>query len=327
MKAFFVATLSLLVASSSAAQLPYTEEQVIAYAKSIDVNTLDPSLVSLRLEDWLRSGPPHAHIGYWSMDATCDLKPDSPSADYPLCARVGFSRNGEGGFFLVQVGTTNKGIVGRPQLYNGIGVFEVGSGVVMTGSAERLSDLPALLDQPAVTDAVRKLYVEIVSHHLIGIPAGAEKAAILPLLSERLAEQLQTARACEEEYFRQHQTIDGAPKPAWLKSGLFSGDGRRASPIYALPERKEPQKDGSFLVHVDLIHEYTGHGTEYFHFNGHKAQGWEVVATVVSENDRFLVDDVRIFDGYSTNGPSHRLSDSFAGCEGPHWTGLATGNK
>ena len=225
--------LSLLIASSCPAQLPYAEKQVIAYAKSIDVNTLDPSLVSQRLEDWLQSGPPHAQIGYWSLEDTCALKPDSTNEDYPLCARIGFSRNGEGGFFLVQVGTTNKGIVGRPQLYGRIGVFEVESPVVMTGSAERLSDLPALLDQPTITDGVRKLYDEIVAHHPIGIPEGAEKAAILPLLSKRLTEQLQTAQACEEDYFLQHQAVDGAPSPTWLKSGLFSGDGERASPIYS----------------------------------------------------------------------------------------------
>jgi hypothetical protein len=68
---------------------------VIAYAKSIDVKTLDPSLLSQRLEDWLQSGPPYVHIWYWSMEDTCDLKPGSSSVDYPLCARIGFSRNGE----------------------------------------------------------------------------------------------------------------------------------------------------------------------------------------------------------------------------------------
>jgi hypothetical protein len=325
MKAYFVAMLLLLVASASPAQRPYTEEQVIGYSKSIDVQMLDSPLPSQRLEDWLQSGPPHAHIGDWRVADTCDLKPDYPSEDYPLCARIGFSRNGEGGFFLVQVGTTNKGIVGRPQLYGAIGVWE---GVfVLTSGSERLSDLPALLDQPAVTGGVQKLYEEIVAHHPIGIPAGAEMAAIRPLLSKRLTVQLQTAQACEQDYFRQHQTVHGDLKPTWLKGGLFSGDGERASPIYALPERKEPQKDGSFLVYVDVMHEYRGRGTEYFHFDGHKAQGWEVVATVVSENGRFVVDDVRIFDSHTTNSPSRLLSDAFVGCEGPHWTGLVATNK
>jgi hypothetical protein len=144
MKTHFLAMLSLLAASSSPAQLPYTEKQVIAYAKSIDVKTLDPSLSSQRLEDWLQSGPPHAHIG-WSMN-NCDLKPDSPGVDYPLCARIGFSRNGKGGHILVQVGTSGKGIFGRPQLYADIGVVKLGDQRTLMGIAERLSELPAVLD-------------------------------------------------------------------------------------------------------------------------------------------------------------------------------------
>lgn len=196
MKACFLAMLSLLVASSSPAQLPYTEKQIIAYAKSIDVKTLGPSLPSQRLEDWLQSGPPHAHIGSWRVADTCDLKPDSHSADYPLCAKISFGRNGQHGRFLVQVGTNRKGIVGLPQVYGGIDVFE---GVfVLTGGSERLSDLPALLDQPAVTGGVQKLYEEIVAHRPIGIPTSAEVAVIRPFLSKRLAEQLQTAKACQD---------------------------------------------------------------------------------------------------------------------------------
>ena len=327
MKAYFVATLSLLAALSSPAQLPYTEKQVIDYAKSIDVSTLDPSLPSQRLEDWLQSGPPHAHIGYWIVADTCDLK--DPEVPYPLCARISFYREGQNGshygqqgYLLVQVGNSKDGIVGRPQLfYPSTGVWE--GMMVMTGDAERLSELPTLLDQPAVTGGVQRLYEEVVAHHPVGIPAGAEMAKLRPFLSKRLAEQLQTAQACEEDYFRQHPAKDGAPKPAWMRSGLFTGDGQRVSPIQAVPNRKEPQKDGSFLVYLTPVHLYTGHGSHCSHFAGQKAQGWEVVATVVSENGRFVVDDVRMFDSDSTEGPSHLLSDAFVGCEGPHWTGLA----
>jgi hypothetical protein len=148
MKTYFLAMLSLLVASSSPAQLPYTEKQVIAYAKSIDVKTLDPSLPSQHLDDWLQSGPPRAHIGYWSMNKGCNLQGVSPNGDYLLCAQVSFSRNGKGGVILVQVGTHRRGIVGRPQLYGYIGVVKLGTkeGWTLTGTAERLSDLPALLD-------------------------------------------------------------------------------------------------------------------------------------------------------------------------------------
>src|SRR6266446_1780573 len=103
MKACLVAALSLPVASSSTAQLPYTEKQVIAYAKSIDVKMLDPSLPSQRLEDWLQSGSPHAHIVFWEMDATCVPKAVDSSEDYPLCAEVRVTHNGQYGFISVQV--------------------------------------------------------------------------------------------------------------------------------------------------------------------------------------------------------------------------------
>ena len=155
--------LPLLVVSYSFAQPPYIQEQVIAYAKSIDVQMLDPSLPPQRLEDWLQSGPPHAHIWSWSVADTCELQPDDVNVDYPLCVKVTFGRDGENGQFLVQVGTSRWGIAGRPQLHYRVGVW--GGVFVQTGNSERLSDLPVLLDQPAVTGEVQKLYEEIVAHH------------------------------------------------------------------------------------------------------------------------------------------------------------------
>src|ERR1700722_8554677 len=178
MKACFFAMLSLLVASSAPAQHPYTEKQVIAYAKAIDVKTLDASLPSQRLEDWLQSGPPQAHIK-WTVADTCDNKPFK-NEDFPLCAKIWFSRNGQTGSMLIQVGRLHKGIVGAPQFMNAL-VWEEGSVFITTGNVERLSGLSALLDQPAFARGVEQLYNEIVEHHPIGIPAGAEKAVIWPL--------------------------------------------------------------------------------------------------------------------------------------------------
>lgn len=324
MKACFLAMLSLLVASSTPAQSPsWTEKQVIDYAKSIDVQALDSSLPSQRLEDWLQTGPPHAHIR-WDVSDTCDNKPDSDD-DYPLCAKIWFTRNGEAGSFLIEVGTKRKGIGGLSKLYSPVIGWEDGSGWVMTGDADRLSGLLALLDQPAFAHGVAQLYGEIVAGHPIGVPTGAKMAAIRPYLSKRLSEQLEIAKACEADYFRQSRHDTG--KPTWLKSGLFSGDGNRALPASAWPVREGPQKDGSFLVSVNLFARTVdlGNGLKG---GAYSANGtWRVSIKVISENGQFVVDDVRLFDGPSNDGPSHLLSDSFAGCDGSHWTGLSATNK
>ena len=159
-----------------------------------------------------------------------------------------------------------------------------------------------------------------MARHPIGIPAGAEKVTIWPLLSKKLTGQLQTAQACEEDYFRQHQATDSTAKPAWLNTGIFSGDDKHALATSSFAYSRGPQKDGSFLVNVEL---------RYAPDN----KTWGVATRVVAEDGRFVVDDVRIFDRDSiderglTDGPSHLLSDSFAGCEGPHWTGLTATNK
>lgn len=318
--------LSLLVASYSLAQLPYTQEQVIAYAKSIDVHTLDPSLPSRRLEDWLRSGPPHVQALHWRDADTCNLKPDEQSVDYPLCAKITFVRGGEAGEFLIRVGTSKKGIAGPPHLDYGVGTMETENPLVLTGSSEHLSDLPALLGQPAVTGGVQKLYSEVVAHHPIGIPAGTEMAAIRPYLSKRLAEQLQMAQACQDDYHRQRATAGETSKPDWLKSGLFSGEGIHSSPVDAVVDRKEKRNDGSYLVSLALEPAdalIRGHKPTAFH-GGYT---WLVEARVIPEDGRFVVDDVRIFDRFPAEGPSHLLSDSFSGCDGSRWTGLPSARQ
>jgi hypothetical protein len=87
------------------------------------------------------------------------------------------------------------------------------------------------------------------------------------------------------------------------------------------------QDDGSYLVYVDLEPVDAlidlGHGPRAFH-GGYT---WQVEARVISEKGQFVVDDVRIFDHFPAEGPSHLLSDSFAGCDGSHRTGLAAANR
>jgi hypothetical protein len=251
------------------------------------------------------------------LDETCDLKPDLDT-DYPRCVRIDFERGGQSGWILVLIGTLKKGIIGPPQLYEPIGVSE--AGFINTGGTEHLSGLPNLIDQPVVTRGVNDLYQRIVARHPIGIPTGEDEAALRPLLSKRLIQQLETAQGCQEDYFRQHPKADAGPKPAWLDKGIFTGYSKRALPLSASATQKELQKDGSFAVSVQLT---------YVKLPGFVPDeaGWDLIAKVILENNRFVVDDVRLFDGLYTEGPSHLLSETFTGCNGSYWTGEGIDNS
>ena len=236
-----------------------------------------------------------------------------------VCAHRGLEGGGQQGYFLILIGTLRKkGIIGPPRLYEGIGVQQ--EPFVQSGWTERLSGLPHLLDQPVVTGGVNDLYQKIVERHPIGIPTGTDKTALWPFLSRRLIQQLDTAQACQDDYFRQYPNAGTPSKPAWLDSGIFVGHSKRALPLSALPTHQEPQKDGSFAVSVALT---------YVKLPGFVPDeaSWAVIATVIPEDNRFVVDDVRLFDGLATDGPSHLLSESFTGCNGTHWTGERVDNK
>jgi hypothetical protein len=299
-------------AAAFKAKYDKAEKDALAYVKAIDVKTLDSSLPSQRLEDWLKSGPPHTDYSRWWLEETCDQKPDYEDIDYPRCVRIDFERGGQSGWILILIGTLKRGIIGPPRLYEPIGVFQ--ESFVNTGGTERLSGLPGLLDQPVVTSGVDDLFQKIVARHPIGIPTGEDKAALWPSLSKRLTKQLETAQGCQDDYLRRRSNADAGPKPAWLNSGIFTGISKRALPLSAFATHKEPQKDGSFAVSVQLT---------YVKLPGFVPDeaNWGVIATVIPEDNRFVVDDVRLFDGLDTNGPSHLLSESFAGCDGAHWTG------
>src|SRR5689334_10697911 len=95
---------------------------------------------------------------------------------------------------------------------------------------------------------VQKLYGQVVERHPVGIPKGDDKSAIWPVLSNKLIERLETAQACENDYFRQHPVSEGKPEFAWLETGLFSGGNEEAIPAGAVVRHIQRQKDGSFHV-------------------------------------------------------------------------------
>jgi hypothetical protein len=71
---------------------------------------------------------------------------------------------------------------------------------------------------------VRELYRQVTNRKPIGIPKGADKAAVRPFLSKKLVHQLELAQSCEADYFRMHpKNGDEKPEFDWLEMGLFSG--------------------------------------------------------------------------------------------------------
>ena len=167
---------------------------------------------------------------------------------------------------------------------------------------------------------VRELYQQDVARRPLGIPKGEDKTALWPFLSKRLIQKLDAAQSCEDDYLRRRPDHESKPAFGWLETGLFSGSNKWAIPASSAVERTEPMKDATFRVYVRLTYK------ESFETNGeppdpkHKFD-WHVVAVVVSEEGRFVVNDVLLFRNDSTKSAS-RLTDSFAGCEGPHRVGI-----
>jgi hypothetical protein len=167
---------------------------------------------------------------------------------------------------------------------------------------------------------VRELYKQVVARKPIGIPQNADKSAVSPFLSKKLIHQLESAQSCEADYFRKHpKNGDDKPEFDWLELGLFSGANERAAPAAAVVTRTEPDKNGSYRVYVRLTY------TDSIEANGRKPNPastfhWNVAAMVISEDGRFVVDDVLLFKDNSTRVDS-RLTSSFPGCDREHWVG------
>jgi hypothetical protein len=166
---------------------------------------------------------------------------------------------------------------------------------------------------------VRQLYDYVVAHHPLGIPTGTDKAALWPLFSSRLGRQLETARACEGDYRRQHAHEGGKPSFGWLEAGLFSGSDEQALPNEVAVELSESKRNGSVRVYVCFTYHETAatYGraqspTTAFH--------WRGAAIVKKESGHFVIDDVLLFKDSSMIVES-RLSQMFVGCNGARWVG------
>lgn len=150
MKESCLSVLLLLAAASCAVGQAYTSKRVIRYAKTLDVAELDPKLPRQPLDNWLQGASLRLDTVRWAV-SDCDLKPPVGEVDWPLCAKFWFRRrtHDAGGWGLVQVGTTKKGITGAARLR--MVVVSGTSHIGRFSDSERLSDLPRLLDEASAS--------------------------------------------------------------------------------------------------------------------------------------------------------------------------------
>ena len=142
---------------------------------------------------------------------------------------------------------------------------------------------PTVPEEPGAM--VRKLYSEVAARHPVGIPRGADMGIFAPYLSKSLSHRIDLARACAEDWNRQHLNPNLKPDIAWLEFGLFTGGMEQAAPQKFRLLGTEHQKNGSYRVYVELIIIYGLPANP-------EPLVWHVAAIVVRENGQFVVDDV-----------------------------------
>ncbi|HEY0796001.1 MAG TPA: hypothetical protein VGD64_09495 [Acidisarcina sp.] len=169
-------------------------------------------------------------------------------------------------------------------------------------------------------DAVRVFYSYITRYQPLGMPEGRAKKALWPLLSKRLAQQLDGLGACNKDYYRRFGEILRAKtiKPAtpWLEEGLFTGPNDAATPRFfrILGSRAI----GGNRVDVEL--RFTSEQTYQPYFDSppsYEHYGGDV--TAILENNRWVIDDyVAMYE----NDELQRLSAGYPECKGGLWVGV-----
>jgi hypothetical protein len=171
--------------------------------------------------------------------------------------------------------------------------------------------------EPRPSDVVQKLYREVVARHPLGVPYGAAKRAIWPLLSKRLIHAFEVRNACDEDWDRKHRNLDVILKlPGFYEDGLFSGGNELGYINGARVATTKVQADGSYLVYVK-IWSYLDDGEPSLRTD--KVSRWRVAARVILEDGRFVVDDILGFKGVFDYDMSVYMSRMIqSGCRGSH---------
>jgi hypothetical protein len=160
---------------------------------------------------------------------------------------------------------------------------------------------------PSALDAVRAFYTYITRYQQLGIPHGRARKDLGPLMSKRLAQELDGLQACDDDYYRRYSEILRAntykPATPWLEEGLFTGPNDAATPsIFHIL--------GSWSVgenRVDALIAFK--------------ESWgdpEGDVTAIRENNRWVIDD---YAAMYENDELRRLSAGYPECKGGIWVG------
>jgi hypothetical protein len=132
---------------------------------------------------------------------------------------------------------------------------------------------------PNLPDAmVDSLYKEVVARHPLGTP---DRKVFGPYVSKKLLHLFDADDDCFREWLRQNPDPNLKPPVGLIEEGLFSGSSEESEPQAFQIEKTESRKDGSYRVRVKLTWE-----------DSSNKLAWHVVAVVVRENGRPVVDDV-----------------------------------
>jgi hypothetical protein len=161
--------------------------------------------------------------------------------------------------------------------------------------------------------AVRKLYQQLISQPIGGIPSPERMELLSPFLSISLLHRISQTRACGDDWLRQHPQSDIKAPFAWGEFGLFSGADDRSGPDTFQIEKMESENDGSVRAYVSLTERDSPE----------KPWTWRVADIVKREGGRYVIDDV-IFPKDKDINTETRLSEVLrSGCDGPRWVGSA----
>ena len=122
------------------------DRETIQHAKSLLVSSLDRSLPKVSLEYFLKYESADAVIEWEVND--CGEETGNPQTDsgrdFPMCVEADFDGNHRAVSVMIAVGTSRKGISGKPALFSATITGPGGS----AKSIRRLGDLPKELQRP-----------------------------------------------------------------------------------------------------------------------------------------------------------------------------------